>query len=277
MLKQCLLPILLILLFAQPCLSCWKYIPLNELVADSDLIVVGTLTNVRLLNEPKKHHGMLEYEASLHIEEYLGGRTNPGTECRFRWNYHPGLSANIDRSKDIGKKLIWLLNEAKDENGLSYWTAGRPDRDLELDQLDTIRRMVGLPICFIVLDETHYYDYAGQPVNATLTISTFQDQLELSDYPKVEDGNLVLHGDLRIDLTFDGEEVIKKDPVRKGPGDQKIVITRENPLTVECDLTRYFDFNRPGKYSVWFGIHEGEPAGRWEFFIVEPPKIKKAP
>ncbi|HPA47589.1 MAG TPA: hypothetical protein PK395_17615, partial [bacterium] len=65
MVKQCLLSTLLILLYAQPCSSCWPYVPLNELVADSDLVVVGTLTNVRLLNEPKKDHATLKYEATL--------------------------------------------------------------------------------------------------------------------------------------------------------------------------------------------------------------------
>ena len=135
---------------ATACFASWKDIPLETVVADSDLIVVAKLTNVK--KEPK-NNTVVYCQGELTITEVLKGTKGDtvvlkATEVRkgkkvdrviIKWAYSiPPMSISVDHSNLEGKSILWLLKREKDKS----FSAHYPKRVQNVKRRDEIINIV---------------------------------------------------------------------------------------------------------------------------------------
>ena len=84
----------------------WGYIPLQELVQDSDLILVGTLSGVSEFST-----GGIDYgEGLITVDEVMWGNSRPGDTLTLKWQNPTGLVCpRIDHRQNQDVRAVWLL------------------------------------------------------------------------------------------------------------------------------------------------------------------------
>lgn len=108
----------------------WIGVPLEELVWESDLIVVGYLRGVV---ERRRDYG----KANLVVEEVLWGRDVP-RELTVKWGYDIVMASGCaERSRADGERMIWLLTRGRTRN-MAF--ARHPGRRRPLEQRDDVLR-----------------------------------------------------------------------------------------------------------------------------------------
>jgi hypothetical protein len=113
-------------------------IPLDELVAEADLIVVGTLYSA---DEDSEGIG----KGYIRVEEIISGKATTienrplrvGDSLKIRWADNWACAAGMHMGRQ-GRKGVWLLDVEKDGTvGASY-----PGKFDEVEQLGEIRRLL---------------------------------------------------------------------------------------------------------------------------------------
>lgn len=88
----------------------WGYIPTEELVADSDLIVVGTLKDVRKYTRGEQDYG----RGTIEVKEVLWGKAKPGDRLALRWsNSSRIICPRVEHKPHANKERVWLLKEGR--------------------------------------------------------------------------------------------------------------------------------------------------------------------
>src|SRR5262245_44171373 len=130
-LRKCLFTIIVVLACSASVFGTWALIKLDELIRESDLIVVGTLHDA---TEDSRGIG----RGYIAVERIIspGAMTResrslvPGDNLKLTWADDWACAAGMHRGR-IGKSGIWLL-EVKDDGTV---TAGYPGRFLDTDEL----------------------------------------------------------------------------------------------------------------------------------------------
>ncbi len=90
----------------RPVLGNWFFIPLREVMAESDLIVVGTLRGVREWSWLGTDAG----RGTIEVTEVLWGSARRGDHLELRWENHGGLEcARVEHRWNANKPRVWLL------------------------------------------------------------------------------------------------------------------------------------------------------------------------
>src|SRR5690242_14831196 len=79
--KYALITLVLIAVLPAPSFARWVPIPLIELVQDSDLIVIGTLTDVREYSDKGMDYG----NGTIQVEEVIWGNITKGQNLALLW------------------------------------------------------------------------------------------------------------------------------------------------------------------------------------------------
>src|SRR5262245_21111122 len=121
--------IILIILLGLPALSLakWAWIPLKDLICDSDLIVIGTLSSVNEYSKDGIDYG----QGVITVDETIWGAVNPGEALTLKWdNPSEIVCPRVEHRHHAEKKGIWLLKLSSDREV----RADYPVRFVELDR-----------------------------------------------------------------------------------------------------------------------------------------------
>ena len=111
----------------------WADIPLDKVVADSDLILVANLTNVQRVATNR----CVRCEGVLVPVEILKGKQPK--QITLTWDFSvPPEEDDIDRTGLVGQTLLWLLKQRPD----GTYEAHYPRRVQPLSKKDEIRKII---------------------------------------------------------------------------------------------------------------------------------------
>lgn len=98
--------LLLLLCLPAPAAAKWASVPLEELVQDSDVIVVGTLRGVYEHTAGGRDYG----EGRIEVREVIWGRVAAGDSLRLKWsNSSAVICPRLEHGYNAGQEGIWLL------------------------------------------------------------------------------------------------------------------------------------------------------------------------
>ena len=113
----------------------WALIPLDELVQDSDLIVVGTLGDVSEYSSAGTDYG----QGTIVVNEVIWGNAQTNEVLTLKWQNSTGVVCpRVEHSGEQGKTAIWLLTKRSgDEVRADY-----PSRFVELADRAKVERIL---------------------------------------------------------------------------------------------------------------------------------------
>src|SRR4029078_9870564 len=121
--------------FFAPSYAMWMLIPIEDLVQDSDLIAVCTLSGV---SEHTKN-GIDYAQGTILIDEVIWGSANGGDSLTLKWQNHSGLVCpRVEHRHRQGTKGIWLLTVEPD----GTVRANYPGRFVELRERANVERFL---------------------------------------------------------------------------------------------------------------------------------------
>ena len=109
--KRIVLTLAFIAFLSTPSSALWREVPIEELVQDSDLIVVGTLDNVSGYSK----NGFDFAQGTITVEEVIWGTARPGDHLTLKWQNESGVVCpRVEHHQNQKKSGIWLLNVQND-------------------------------------------------------------------------------------------------------------------------------------------------------------------
>jgi hypothetical protein len=258
-------PLIFFLLLSLPTLSLaeWAWIPLQDLVCDSDLIVVGTLSSV---NEYTKE-GMDYGQGMITVEEPIWGAVNFGEALTLKWaNGSNVICPRVEHRQNADKKGIWLLKLSPD----GAVRADYPGRFVELDRQEKVTKILARKnVCVRI---ARYSVSGAEPVTVELVFRN-PTQGEMR-FPGLEyqDGRLFIDPDVTLTLR-DGFRYccseIDRLPDRVFVSDNvaPIVVGPNQERRITLDLRQVFDLNADGPYTFRFKVKGFELGNDCEFYM----------
>jgi hypothetical protein len=104
--------VLIVSVGAPPATSAmWGWLALDDAVRDSDLVVVGTLSDVAEWSRAGWDYG----DGAILVTEVLWGDVRAGDWLRLRWDNPSGLACpRVEHAQSAGVEYIWLLTRSAD-------------------------------------------------------------------------------------------------------------------------------------------------------------------
>ena len=119
----------------------WLHIPIERLVADSDLAVVGVLSDVRERKENAKDGFTYIFrEGRIRVDEVVFGVAKAGDDLLLKWT-DGGPGEDLNHQQHAGLRVVWLLRRDADGSVLADY----PWRIIRLCQgdLTPVRKRLG--------------------------------------------------------------------------------------------------------------------------------------
>lgn len=122
-----LFPLLLLLLaLPAPARASWASVSVEELVQDTDLVVVGTLRDVSEHTADEVDYG----EGRIHVREVIWGRVSPGDSLLLKWsNPSRMVCPRVENEDNKDREGIWLLTRDGEAVAANY-----PGRFVDLSE-----------------------------------------------------------------------------------------------------------------------------------------------
>ncbi len=246
--------ILLILAVVASCsasaLARWAWIPLGDLVQDSDVIVIGTLQGVSQYTQ----NGMDYGQGNIVIEEVMWGAANPGELFTLKWQNESGLVCpRVEHRHNEGKKGIWILTVDPD----SVVRANYPGRFVELHERSKVEQCLAKNL--LSLRTSQFLYVADEPINVSLVFRNPTERFK--EFPGVEyrDGHLLIAPGVslnlyagyvksRIQLAPLSGRVIRSNEL------SPIVLAPRQEFRLSLDLRTLFDISYDEQYSLRLSI-----------------------
>ncbi len=174
-----------------PSSAMWAWVPLEELVQDCDVIVVGTLDGVSEYSQ----NGMDYGQGTILIDEVIWGAASAGDSVVLKWqNRSEIVCPRVEHRGNQGKKAIWLLTV---EDG-GVVRADHPGRFVELSKRAAVgQSLKEKPVCLRV---AKYEFHTDEPVSLSLV---FRNPTQNSiAFPGVEfrGGQLLANPDVALTM-----------------------------------------------------------------------------
>lgn len=133
----------IVLTFSYNSFARWGFVSLDELVRDSDLIIVGTLQSISEFTENNVDYGegfiLVEKVIFRSAESHNGFSFNPKDKLQLKWENNSFVACpRISHKHSKNKKEIWLLTLESD----GTVRANYPGRSRSLDDLSEIKRLL---------------------------------------------------------------------------------------------------------------------------------------
>lgn len=101
-----------VLILALPAFAKWAHVPTETLTQQSDLVVVGSLTEVKEWTAAEVDHG----EGTIVVEDVLHGAAKVGDKLHLIWQNDSGIACPRVEWKQAEKQQgIWLLTRDKQD------------------------------------------------------------------------------------------------------------------------------------------------------------------
>lgn len=142
-----------------PSIASWALVPLDELVQDCDIIVVGTLTDVTEHSLNGTDFG----QGTILIDEVVWGAASAGESLVLKWqNASELICPRVEHRQNQGKKALWLL--MLEDDGVVR--ANYPGRFVDLSKRSEVEQILReKPVC---LRAAKYVFGANEPVSVSL-------------------------------------------------------------------------------------------------------------
>lgn len=221
----------------------WTAIPLETLVKDSDLIVVGTLENIT-----KHAKTSIEYQqGTIKVAEVLWGQPPQDHPLTLLWSYNLAQpTPRLDFSEREGKLGIWLLTY----NGADV-KADYPGRFVELkEKAKVLDSLIKESVCLRLANGT---PDAGNPIMLTLIYRNATDQPQAFPGIKYQNDRLYFNSLLTITLKTEGESSKVVEPLANRLIEEALLgisVPPKQEQHIEIDLSKLFPLNIDESYTV---------------------------
>jgi hypothetical protein len=257
--------LVLILLIIMPSFSSaeWLMLPLEELVCDSDLIVVGTLTSV---SEYSKN-GMDYAQGMITVDETIWGAVTPGETLTLKWDNPSNLKCpRVGHGHNSDKKGIWLLTLSSDREV----RANHPGRFVELDRKEEVVKILSQKNICTRIDTWSFF--SGEPATVSLVLrNPTQGEMRFPGLA-YQDGRLYISPDVTLTLHNSSGENGKEidhlsDRVFVSYDVAPISVGGNQEHKITLDLRRIFDLNAEDHYTLRFKVKGFEPGNDCRFYF----------
>jgi hypothetical protein len=263
----------LILIAALPVLSSamWGYISLEELVQDSDLILVGTLGGVAEFSRDGTDYG----EGVITVEEVIWGNVSPGDTLTLKWqNPHELVCPRVEHRHNQNVKAIWLLTvEAGHDVRANY-----PGRFVELADRRKVERILRRKnVC---LRAAKYAVSQDEPADVSLVFRNPTQTPLLFPGIQPRDGGLYIGAGVGLAMSYGwGDHETKVNPVAGSIGVSDdlapITVPPGQEYRVTLNIRELFDLAPGQVYSLRFEVAGYDPANNTRLYVTEPKPAKK--
>ena len=238
-------------------------LPLEELVCDSDLIVVGTLSSVSEYSE----NGMDYGQGMITVDETIWGAVTPGETLTMKWDNPSNLGCpRVGHGHNSDKKGIWLLTLSSD----CEVRANHPGRFVELDHKEEVAKILSQKNICVRIDTWSFF--SGEPATVSLVFrNPTQGEMRFPGLA-YQDGRLYISPDVTLTL-HNGSGGNSKEIDRLS--DRVFVSYYVAPISVggnqehkiTLDLRRIFDLNVEGDYTLRLKVRGFEPGNDCRFYF----------
>ena len=241
----------------------WVMLPLEELVCDSDLIVVGTLSSV---SEYSKN-GMDYAQGTITVDETIWGAVPPGETLTLKWDNPSNLVCpRVGHLHNLDKKGIWLLTLSSDREV----RANHPRRFVELDHKEEVAKILSQKNICVRIDSWSFF--SGEPATVSLVLrNPTQGEIQFPGLA-YQDGRLYISPDVTLTLHNgfgENSKLIDRLADRVFVSDDVAPISvggnQEHKITL--DLRRIFDLNAEDGYILRFKVKGFEPGNDCRFYF----------
>jgi hypothetical protein len=229
--KYALITLVLIAVLPTPSFARWASIPLIDLVQDSDVIIVGTLSDVREYSEKGMDYG----NGTIQVEEVIWGNITKGQNLALLWsNRTDVVCPRIEHRGHENQKGIWLLTI--DEQG--NVAANYPRRFVDLTERDqVIDALVKRPVRLRV---SKFAILPNEPIEISLIFRNPTKRRQSYSGLQYRNGFLYLNSRTKLELIRgwgeDGEKI--------APLANKTIVSEElAPIFVEPGQEYIVTFN----------------------------------
>ena len=263
--KKALITFSLIVIACSVALAEWASVPLEELVQDSDLIVVGTLHSVYKYSWWGTDYG----RGTIQVEQVLWGNTQPSAQLRLTWDNDSSVVCPRVEHEGSGRG-IWLLTLGK--NG--EVRADYPGRFVDLKERARVEKALAeKKVCVRP-------DWRGSSDGSLNVSFVFRNATPTEiAFPGMEyrDGYLWLSPEakLRVFTDFLGKVNdirIKPGRVISQAGLPPLIVGPQQEYRITVDFAQLCEFERQESFNLLFAV---EGYGEGNKVMLSPP-MKKA-
>lgn len=219
----------------------------RDLIIDSDVIVVATLTNTR--GEMK--YGWYVEEGDLQIERVIWGDMKPGDTLRLRWRNLPNIACpRTEHARRAGESLLWFLE--RDQDGT--FSANTDQKVWPVEEVPTfIDSLAAYPYRILIPQ----FDIGG---GATFAIHFRNATAEPLSVPTIHTDNARVTYGPGFDLKMKSRYAMGVEyPISVRPGSlikdgtlARTVLATGDAVRVDVPFADMVDVTMPGGY--WFEI-----------------------
>ena len=247
----------------------WAFIPLEQLVQDSDFIIVGTLSDVSHWSTNGIDYG----RGTISVDEVIWGEVTAGELFTLKWQNETGLICpRVEHKEREGHKGIWLLTRGPG-TGVR---ADYPLRFVELKQRDLVERaLVEKKVC------TRSLSWVLSPEDPIYVSIVLRNATPSAiNVPMIEFVNGYLRLSPEVELTvskgWEPEEIIEPIPGRISitEGMTPMVLYAGQEHRIKLNLRDLFDITSSESYSFHVRI-KGLGSGNGQGFYVDPTENRK--
>jgi hypothetical protein len=263
--------LLLLLLLCLPATgsAMWALVPLEELVQESDLIVVGTLRDVSEHTADGVDFG----EGRIEVREVIWGGVSKGDSLTLKWQNSSGVACpRVEHKYNAGAEGVWLLTRDGEAVRADY-----PGRFVGVSERGKVE--AALARSPVVLRADRYRVSPGEPMRFSVVYRNS------SDVPRTFPGLAFEGGRLRVGrgprlavtVTFDDEETYGiarlSGRVVRDSGLAPVAVPPRGEHRVELDLREMLTAARAEKISYYVTLKFGglPRTNELELYNGEPP------
>jgi len=224
----------------------WMMVPLNELVQDSDLIIVGTLEGVSQYSKD----GVDYAQGTIRVNEVIWGSANVGDLLALKWqNASNIICPRVEHRHNQSKMGLWLLTV---ESGGDV-RADYPGRFVELGERSKVERFLMKNKVSLRGAQSVYG--ADEPVNISVV---FRNPTQsFMEFPGVEKRDDVLFMNPNVEIRVARGLDEQSTPLTPLPGGvllsetlSSIALGPREAFRLTVDLRKFFDLVAGESYSV---------------------------
>ncbi len=217
----------------------------DDLVPQSDLIVVGKLTNVSEYSSDGMDYGL----GRIVVSEVIWGTAAPGDWLDLRWQNETGLVCpRIEHSSAISQEGIWLLTRSPD----GTVRADDWGRFVALDQRTEVERAIARhPIC---VRSANYHDATAAPY---VTVVFRNSGARAREFPGIEFRDRTLLIGPGIDIRLISLKDPNRAPVAWYPNGVRVtndlspvVVAPRGERRIEVDLSALTKIDPDAAYDL---------------------------
>ena len=264
------------LLILLPTLACgytsWPFMTIEQLVRQSDIVVIGTLKEV----DSWKNGMGKQWFGLIHVEEVLWGNIKKGAEINLRWGSY------INHQNLHGKNGIWLLEETLENS----FKADHPKRFCFLDHKSAVESaLVNVPI-FIKMKDHVIYDI--EPLILTIVYRNADSRTREFPGLKYDGSSIVFHPTIKFVMRRGEYYVPNKEPGKppvmiaerevvppiQGKVDFSVDVTpitlkKNESIIITIDMREFYEFEYLESYSIQMEVEDISPFHEIRFTLRE--------